>query len=49
MVSQHEIRCNILTGGEEAEGGRELEGEGRDMTLGMEKGSLKVQKNPVIA
>lgn len=35
MVSQHEIRCNILTGGEGAqeEGGK----------LGIEKDSLKVE------
>lgn len=41
MVSQHEIRCSILTGGEGAGGGRTEWGK----KLGMEKGSLKVQKN----
>lgn len=46
MVSQHEIKCNILTGGEGAGGGQELR-EGKE--LGMEKGSLKVQKIPVTA
>lgn len=46
MVSQREIKCNVLTEGEGAGGGRELRGEKK---LGMEKGSLTVQKNPVIA
>lgn len=36
MVSQHEIRCNILTGGE----GAQEEGGGK---LGIEKDSLKVE------
>lgn len=40
MVSQHEIRCNILTGGAGAEGGK----------LGIQKDSqLKGRKNPGIA
>lgn len=46
-MSQHEIRCNILTGGEEVGGGKELKGERKKLRT--EKDSLKVQNKSVIA
>lgn len=44
-MSQHEIRCNVVAGGEEEGGGEELRGEKK---LSTEKGILKVQNRSVI-